>query len=211
MNFKNYKIQRTNNQIRIFKKFNNIHEIAEFGMNAVQIAGFGIFVVFGSIAFSNEKEFTLSLLFIIPIFLFLFWYIFLLTKALLTNIKRIIIPILIIENTIIRIQDEKGKTTILKITDVREIQAKIYYDIENLNYGIQPRPMFYTEITLYLNGDKHILFDIINPSTFFIKEYSASKELKENAKEIGSFLSKELNVPFFLTNKIIDASKTKQK
>ena len=46
--------------------------------------------------------------------------------------------------------------------------------------------MFFTEISFYLNGDKHTIIDIINPSMLFVKEDEAHKEGAEHIDGKGA-------------------------
>ncbi len=197
MNLKTHSIKRTEEEYLIFKK-NNPRELFTLIIDFIKIVGLIILIVFGSIAIYNDYQISIKLLIISTILLFIFWLLTIKTKEIIILLKRMIKPIVRIENSIIYIQNIEGKTIKLKTENIRSIEGKLCTEIKRFSSG-HPKKIFYTEISMSSKKGHNLIIDIINPSRlFFANEIEDLRELKKKTKEFGRILSKELNVQFFL-------------
>lgn len=202
VNLETHKILKRNNSVIIYRKWNNPNEIITILVDVVKMLAHVLFIIFGLVTVFQKPVFSLSFVLVIFLIMIISWSLFRLIKLAGIDLRNLISSRLIIDDLSIVIENGISNKNKIEVKNVRAVKGKIYSEIRG---NSPPKFVYHAEIMLNLIDGNHVIIDTINSSKFFRPiEADVVNELKSKSKKIGKLIAEELNVQFFLENKVIN-------
>lgn len=205
MNLASYKIKEENGQIKIYKRFNNVHEIASslislvVGISLIAFLLLSFFVIFNS----KDNDYLRSGL-LIGINVFTIYMIYQIFYSFFIEMNRLWYPILTIQDKKIVVKDNKGRFVTENIDNVRSINATLRKEKRSfLLRSHSTKIVCFSEIFISMRNGRNLYFDSMISSELSESSISElTKELKKKSKTIGDYLSNKLETQFYWNSEI---------
>ncbi len=207
MQIETHRIKKKREELQIYKKFNNPNEVFStlleivFVLGGLCLSGFGIISIWSS---KFESQFLLNSI-VFSLVLGCIWFIGLVMKSLIIQLKRQIYPIVKISNSKTELIGERGEQIVIATNRIRGIKGRMYKSISRfLGESTMKKQIYYSRMFLQLDdGNEIYVYDINTSKLFHPIEAECKKELSNKLKRIGSKLSKELGIQAYIENNFL--------
>lgn len=198
-------MKKRNNNILLYSRLSNAKENFLFVMSIIEIFGLILLISFGWISIIKESEMIISIIIGIVIFLLILWRLMKVIRLIYLFIFRYFYPIMIIQNSNIKILGNSTRYMTYSFDNVRSIKGKFYSSVKTFVLTREsPRVIFFSEILISMKNGEDVFVELINTSLKTKGKRESLLELKSRSGIIGKFLAKELGVDYFWENKMID-------